>query len=141
MAMSTEGHKMGVFVDHNVKSNIKIAQNRYFHYSDQMIKQDIKDSGVANWIQCSCLDKSLDFTDKDIANAWNEGIVMVMVHSWSLEMVKEDELDGTGDYFNYRLNDFVIQDTFGGRLEVNIYWDKGNWYGRWSVSSAKVVYP
>uniref|UniRef100_A0A1X7VDR3 Uncharacterized protein n=1 Tax=Amphimedon queenslandica TaxID=400682 RepID=A0A1X7VDR3_AMPQE len=85
MAMSTKGHKLGVFVDHNVKSNIKIAKAGHFHYSHEMDKQDIEDSGVANWITCDCLDKSLDFTNKDITEAWNKGVVMVMVHSSSVK--------------------------------------------------------
>uniref|UniRef100_A0A1X7VDQ3 Uncharacterized protein n=1 Tax=Amphimedon queenslandica TaxID=400682 RepID=A0A1X7VDQ3_AMPQE len=141
MVMSSKGHKMGCFVDHRVKSNIKIAKSGRLHAPEEMIKQNIEGTGTMNWIDCDCLENSLDLESSDIEQAWNEGVVLVKVHHESVMMGKQYSYDGYGQKVDYELNNFVLEDTFGGRVEVNIDWDVSDWWGNWAVRSAKVVYP
>lgn len=95
-------------------------------------------------IRSQCLSNTLDIDSADVEGVWNEGIAMVCVHDKAIDFTCEDQDDTVFDNFNshdFKMNDFVFQDTFCGMVEVNINWDKGDWWGLWAIRSAKVVYP
>uniref|UniRef100_A0A1X7VBA1 Uncharacterized protein n=1 Tax=Amphimedon queenslandica TaxID=400682 RepID=A0A1X7VBA1_AMPQE len=128
MSMSSEGHKFGVFVEYGVTSNIKIADGgRYSH--NQMVIHDVEENGKDIFIHCDCIQHSLDFTSKVIKEAWNAGILMVQLRDKHLYMAQY-----TNNYWrdmDYLMNPFLVEDNFGGRIEVEINWDDGDWYGDW----------
>uniref|UniRef100_A0A1X7ULI5 Uncharacterized protein n=1 Tax=Amphimedon queenslandica TaxID=400682 RepID=A0A1X7ULI5_AMPQE len=142
MSKSTKGHKLGVFVEYGVTSNIKIANSGDQHLPDQMEKHDLgENSGVYNKVVCSCLDNTLEFDPYYIKEAWNEGILMVQVRDWSVRLYRQFYGDYRWYDYDYLMNDFVIEDTFGCRMKVGINWDVGDYWGFWAVSSVTVVYP
>ena len=144
MIHSSKGHKMGVFLQYKETKDIRVAKPEHLYWSGEMIKKDIGATGDQNLLHCSCCDDSLhDFTSDQFEQAWNEGIVMLMVHDSSLEMVKfYDSLAVSTHYNNFETNDFLIEDNFGNRMICRIDWNLGSgWWGNWEVSVLTVVYP
>uniref|UniRef100_A0A1X7VCA0 Uncharacterized protein n=1 Tax=Amphimedon queenslandica TaxID=400682 RepID=A0A1X7VCA0_AMPQE len=143
MAMSSKGNKLGAFIEYKETSNINIA-TAYRKYEQSEVER--RDLGICSYkvmIRSQCLDDTLDIDSADVEGVWNEGIAMVSVHDKSIDFTCEDQDDTVLNNFNnhdFEMNDFVLQDTFGGMVEVNINWDKGDWWGIWAISSAEVIY-
>ena len=135
----TKGQKLGIFLDYSVSSNIKVAKAKHVHWSKEMVKKDVDDTGYKNWINCDCLSNSLKFDPADIKNTWNTGIAMLLVRS--AIMYKQYSAAGTIYYAGYNAHEFIIEDNFGGRIKITINWDGGDWYGNWAVKDAEAVYP
>ena len=143
MAMSSKGHKLGVFIEYKVMTGIKIAKPVHQHWPHEMVKKSIENSGKQNAIYGDCLINSIYLHDDDIKEAWNDGIVMVMVHHMAIKMYKYSysNVAAASSVLDYRLNDFIIEDNFGNRMKFNINWDESDWYGNWAVHSITKVYP
>ncbi|XP_019849628.1 PREDICTED: uncharacterized protein LOC109580659 [Amphimedon queenslandica] len=138
MVMSNKGYKLGAFVEYRETSNIQIGKAFHEYSQDELVIKgsgfDLCQQSYAAEIFSLCIDDTLALDPADVDAAWNEGVVMLQVRE-----------DGLGIWCMIHLdveeNDFVFQDTFGGRVEVNINWDAGDSWGIWTIRSAKVVYP
>ena len=149
MAMSSKGHKLGVFVEYLVTRNIKTAIP--YHYYKKKTNTEMYDFDKCGWdyvgIDCYgyCLEDTMKFGSDDVKNAWKEGVVMIMLHDMSIKFVcKEDGYNAfSSEYYPDfdDINTFDFQDTFGSRVRIKINWDNGDWWGSWAVESAKAVYP
>uniref|UniRef100_A0A1X7UKT0 Uncharacterized protein n=1 Tax=Amphimedon queenslandica TaxID=400682 RepID=A0A1X7UKT0_AMPQE len=139
MMHSSEGHKLGAFIEYKQTEKIRVAKPGHTYYSKEMVKQDMPcDTGDKNVLHCDCCDDSLNLTSAQVEEAWNEGIAMLMAHSTSLYMY-----DGSGKYNDFECVDFVVEDNFGNRINCHFNWNKDShgWWGNWEVRTVTVVYP
>uniref|UniRef100_A0A1X7UK57 Uncharacterized protein n=1 Tax=Amphimedon queenslandica TaxID=400682 RepID=A0A1X7UK57_AMPQE len=144
MAMSSKGHKLGVFIEYRETSSINIATEYHFYDRNKVVKKNLDSYECIYRIVpiCDSLDNTANIDSTDIEDAWNEGIAMVMIHDSSTSIACE-AFESSNMFLdhNFETNDFEFEDNFGGRVEVKLNWDAGDWWGTWKVTDAKVVHP
>ena len=142
MIWSKKGHKAGVFLtDKNLAANVALNDHEYGYW-------DWQGQGDDSFYPTARLTSKYGWEDpqkipvSDIQNAWNRGIPMMKIAEDNLYMYYWDKgfYDGW-DKDNYEMQSFLIVDTFGNRVEVNMNWNVGDWWGSWAVSEATVKYP
>ena len=144
MIMSSKGHKAGVFLlDSQKDSAANVALNDH-EYGDW----DWQGQGSSSFYPTARLTSDYGWEDpqkipvSDIQDAWNRGIPMIKIEEDRLYMYhwEEGHIDGWVKD-DYEMQGFLIVDTFGNRVEINMNWDVGDWWGNWAVSKATVKYP
>ena len=147
MAASNKGFKLGGFVEYKTTSNIKIATTARTYSQKHDVVENEFDQCDWDYIApyCDCYDDTSKIKSDDLISAWNEGVVMIMVHDYSVEFICSEwdvvYLFHANDISFDQIKTFDFQDTFGGRVRIKINWDNGDWWGSWAVESAEVVYP
>ena len=135
MMKSTKGHKAGVFLMEE-NSAAYVALNNHEYESDDWHAQ-----GSDHFHPTERLTSKYGWEDppnipvSDIQDAWNKGIPMMKI--------AQDKLYMMADWYkeDYEMQGFLLEDNFGNRVEVNMNWDTGDWWGSWAVSEATVKYP
>ena len=134
MIMSTKGHKAGAFLmEKNSAANVALNNHWYgkedWEAQGGSFYQAPRSTSKYGW------EDPLQIPLSDIQNAWNKGIPMIRISRKKLSM----GLNGIER--NFLMQGFLLEDNFGNRVEININWDAGGWWGIWVVSKAIVKYP
>uniref|UniRef100_A0A1X7SVH6 Uncharacterized protein n=1 Tax=Amphimedon queenslandica TaxID=400682 RepID=A0A1X7SVH6_AMPQE len=134
---------IGVFLEYRVTKNIQIAIPKRIYSQDEVVIQNYPDNpchyGIILRGSTDTIEATADLDPTVVDNAWNEGVVMIQVsHNVQIQCY----ISGHGWLSpQVGFNDYLFQDTFGGRMEIKIDWNGNGYFGRWKVYEAKVVYP
>ena len=137
MVMSKGNHKAGFFLEHrNTKAytvdNCESYSSSEFELRGYSGKPYYKTS-------CQAWEDPEGISTSSIDTAWGAGIVMIRIGNEYLGLYDGNN-GNTWNKVDILMNNFQLRDNFGNKMEIEINWNCGDWYGCWAVSSAKVLY-
>ena len=135
MLQSSSGHKACAIPNPGVEQ-IKVAKDCYKHTSYD-VTSDVS-CPTSGYYEINChtyWEAPSKFSKSEVADAFDQGMPMVLIHGSKLSI-----LTSKGHACNIVIKEFVVVDSFAGRIKIKMQWSVGgSWYGTWAIVSATVV--
>ena len=137
MLQSSSGHKACAIPKPGVEQ-IKVANDCYKHTSFDVTSDVSCPTGNPGYYETDChtyWEAPADFSKSEVVDAFDQGIPMVLMHGSKLSILTDK-----GHACNIVIEEFVVVDSFAGRIKIKMEWSVGgSWYGTWAIKSATVI--